>query len=191
MQPHYIVCLYCRKPFEITKPCQLIRKFCSITCSRRHDGERRQTSIASRFWSKVIKGPNCWRWSGAKKDGYGRIGDKRTKSTLYAHRISWEIHFGPIPDGLNVLHDCDNPECSNPEHLFLGTDGDNVRDKVAKKRHSYGETHGAAILTEKDVLDIRRLRAAGVSLGYLARKHGISPQTVWCVVRRLSWKHIK
>ncbi len=89
----------------------------------------------NRFWSKVNKTDNCWNWLACKtKDGYGRIFIK--DKVLLAHRVSWAIHDGQIPKGLQVLHRCDNPSCVNPAHLFLGTVSDNMRDSVAKGRNS-------------------------------------------------------
>lgn len=85
------------------------------------------------FWSKVEKIPfhSCWEWIAAQKDGYGRFG-----SSGYAHRYSYELHKGKIPQGLFVCHHCDNPSCVNPDHLFLGTNEDNVRDMFQKNRNS-------------------------------------------------------
>ncbi len=85
------------------------------------------------FWSHVIKGPNCWAWDGMKDDhGYGKMrwGKRETK----AHRVSFEIHFGPIPKGLIVIHACDNPECCNPEHLRAATHQENITDMIQKGR---------------------------------------------------------
>jgi hypothetical protein len=86
--------------------------------------------LAERFWLKVIKHEEgCWEWKGAKHDhGYGKI-DK-----MLASHASWLIHFGPVPDGLEVCHTCDNPECTRPDHLWLGTHGDNMRDAFSKGR---------------------------------------------------------
>lgn len=90
------------------------------------------------FWSKVVKvDGSCWEWIGCKnKRGYGRIGIAPSKS-MNAHRVSWSIHFGDIPVGLFVCHKCDNPSCTNPEHLFLGTRQDNVNDMMIKKRSKH------------------------------------------------------
>lgn len=88
------------------------------------------------FWNKVEKlGENeCWKWKAYKnKQGYGRFGFSASQS-VNAHRISWVIHFGEIPPGLFVCHKCDNPECTNPQHLFLGTRQDNINDSLIKKR---------------------------------------------------------
>jgi len=94
-------------------------------------------SVEDRLWSSLDKsaGPaGCWPFTGQRmRRGlpYGLIFDRRTRR---AHRVAWELTHGPIPEGLNVLHRCDNPPCCNPAHLFLGTDGDNAADREAKGR---------------------------------------------------------
>lgn len=90
--------------------------------------------LADRFWEKVRKTDGCWEWLAYTcKFGYGRIGGVRGQ-VLDAHRVSWELHNGPIPEGICVLHHCDNPPCTNPDHLFLGTLSDNLADMYAKGR---------------------------------------------------------
>jgi len=92
------------------------------------------TTIAKRFWPKVKKTATCWLWIGhIDRKGYGKIWRWPQKSAV-ASRVSWELHNGPIPKGMNVLHRCDNPACVRPDHLFLGTIGDNNRDRYAKGR---------------------------------------------------------
>ncbi len=94
-------------------------------------------TVAERFWAKVRKGEGCWLWVGAKQhNGYGYLhsGGHSIRKPLRAHRVSWELHNGPIPDGLRVLHSCDTPCCVNPAHLFLGTQSDNMKDCAAKGR---------------------------------------------------------
>lgn len=94
-------------------------------------------SVVDRLWEKVIKGEGCWLWTGAKSEkGYGNIFKKRGngRTAVMVHRVSYEIHFGEIPEGLFVLHRCDVPACVNPSHLFLGTAQDNVDDMIAKGR---------------------------------------------------------
>jgi hypothetical protein len=98
---------------------------------------RRRIPLEDRFWPKVNKrGPDeCWEWNGCTKPfGYGFISRRPSGNSELAHRVSWELANGPIPDGLYVLHRCDNPPCVNPNHLFLGDYGDNARDRAAKKR---------------------------------------------------------
>src|SRR4051812_27415515 len=115
-------------PYRFTAKYWAMRRFCSPACSHAGlRGQRRSTfgkpklSLADRFWPKVVKrGKNeCWLWIGAKNPhGYGRLGGKPNRP---AHRLSYEINVGPIPDGLCVCHKCDTPLCVNPNHLFLGT----------------------------------------------------------------------
>lgn len=94
-----------------------------------------------RFWSKVQMGPSCWVWEGARnRGGYGTF--RRGSVVIKAHRAAWEFCYGPIPEGLCVLHKCDNPPCVRPDHLFLGTVADNAQDRVAKGRDGHrAKTH--------------------------------------------------
>jgi excisionase family DNA binding protein len=96
---------------------------------------KRPNTLEGRFWRYVEKSDGCWQWTGAANPkGYGNIGRGKGLGTAKAHRVSWELHFGPIPPGLYVCHACDNPPCVRPDHLFLGTAQDNNNDKIAKGR---------------------------------------------------------
>jgi hypothetical protein len=94
-------------------------------------------TFETRFWAKVVVHPGgCWEWRGRRMPkGYGKL--NRGTKTVYAHRLAFELRNGPIPDGLYVLHKCDNPPCINPDHLFLGTQADNVRDRDTKGRGNF------------------------------------------------------
>lgn len=158
-------------------------------------------SLPRRFWSKVHKSDGCWLWigsTGAKGHGQISLGGRRGRREA-AHRVSWRLHFGDIPEGLLVCHRCDNPPCVRPDHLFLGTQGDNMRDCAQKgrdaatvhpERRPRGDAHGKARLTAEAVLAIRTAHAAGVSHYALAREHGVERTTIGAVVRRLTWTHI-
>src|SRR5688572_5586831 len=102
---------------------------------RSQSGQFLADDPVTRFWSKVDKTTTCWLWVGTRHyKGYGDFapsGQKKVK----AHRYSWELHKGKIPNGMQVLHRCDNPPCVNPDHLFIGTNRDNVSDAIAKGRH--------------------------------------------------------
>ncbi len=159
-------------------------------------------SDLERFWSKITKTPICWLWISAKTAaGYGVITIGRR--VLLAHRISWELHNGPIPNGMNVLHNCpgkDNPSCVNPEHLWLGTQRDNAADMVAKgqagcvqhpERVLRGSKHGNAKLLESQVVELRELYASGSHRqGALASRFGISKSSVQKIISREHWAQI-
>ena len=107
---------------------------------RPRGNEQTEATLAERFWSKVSKSrkaDGCWIWSGARAgNGYGTLKRGERGLTKLAHRISWELHNGPVPDGMLVCHRCDSPPCVNPAHLFLGTMKDNVHDMLAKSRRT-------------------------------------------------------
>lgn len=116
------------------------------------------SSLEDRFNDQHEKGPGCWEWTGrCSVAGYGQIKDNyRTRG---AHRVSYEIHNGAVPEGLQVLHHCDNPPCVNPEHLFIGTHQDNMDDKVSKNRQQNGYQSGGrkTKLCDFDIWLIRNL----------------------------------
>lgn len=139
----------------------------------------------------VVKNNNgCWSWKGCHANpGYGqfRYGMKKER----AHRASWIIHFGEIPKGKFVLHKCDNKICSNPEHLFLGTNLDNIKDMISKKRHPTigikNNTAGAK-LTIEQIKEIRN--SANITNKELAKKYNVHYVTIGLIKNRSSWKNI-
>lgn len=155
-----------------------------------------------RFWAGVNKdgavhrpelGP-CWEWTRhTVPGGYGQLVSRETGKSVRAHRLSWEIHKGPIPLGIDVLHACDNRRCVNPNHLFLGTDVDNVRDAQAKGRRTpkWGEYNGQARVNSEQVAMIRkRYSDGGVTQQELATEYGIAMGTVSNILSRKSWTQV-
>lgn len=138
----------------------------------------------------------CWNWTAGKfSSGYGAI--RSGERLRRAHRVSYEIHCEPIPDGLRVLHKCDNPGCINPSHLFLGTDADNAADKISKGRQvnargdavsNPGIANGNSKLSEADVIAIRS--AIGVSQRKLAVMFGVGPTQIRRIRAGDSWAHL-
>lgn len=152
----------------------------------------------SRFWSKVeVASPgDCWEWTGALNGGYGQfhVGLHRD-SVMLAHRVAYGLHTGDLPEV--VCHQCDNPKCCNPAHLFGGTRADNNRDKSRKGRASAprpnhsGERHNQAKLSNAQVSDIRCAYAAGgATQRALARKYGVSQRTINKAVRGISFRNV-
>lgn len=148
-------------------------------------------SVAERFWAKVAKSDEpggCWLWEGAAgSNGYGNFWLGRTN--VSAHRVAFELTFGPIPAGLVVCHTCDAKLCVKPLHLFAGTYADNERDKMAKGRQANGERQGLSKLTAADVVAIRALRGRE-STRAIARTFGIAQTSVRDVLSGRTWSHV-
>ncbi len=151
-------------------------------------------TLEERFWSKVDRrGPDdCWLWIGGSTNrGYGIFHVSR--QSRRAHRISWEIAYGVIPDGLVVRHKvCNNTLCVNPRHLALGTQKENIQDKFIHKTCARGETHGLAKLTEESVRKIRKMYKSGsLTKREIARIFGVDPNAIQSVLNGKTWKHVQ
>lgn len=159
-------------------------------------GKWTQAPVEERFWRFVSKTDGCWEWIGKSlsSKGYGTISTGGSGSKkLLAHRLSYEIHHGPIPDGLVVMHSCDNPACVNPEHLSVGTQSQNIKDMFARGRqpivppHKFGEDHKRSKLSEASVIEIIQ---STDKHKVLADRYGVASNTIKCIKRGLTWKHI-
>lgn len=154
--------------------------------------------VIQRFWDKVKKESEneCWEWIGAiNSTGRGIFNYPGMKNGK-AHRVSWIIHYGDIPNNLCVLHHCDNGKCVNPNHLFLGTKGDNNTDRKQKGRSNplRGENDPKSKLTEENVRDIRKLYipdSKEFNQFKLADMFGVSRSTILAILRGDNWKHVK
>ena len=151
--------------------------------------------LMTRFFKKVRKTESCWLWTAARHGtmGYGMIGVNGKHEG--AHRISWILHFGAIPSGFNVCHVCDVPACVRPDHLFLGTQSDNIKDAYRKGRKQpvslQGESHGRAKLTESDVRLIREALIIGKTGRSLAKEFKVDPKTISFIKNGQHWSHIQ
>ena len=178
-------CLYCKNRFRPNKysPEQ---SYCSADCARR------RTPLVDRFWKRVTKTPSCWLWKQGKTP-YGTLtitigGQERPYG---AHRISWLLHFGPIPDSFYVCHSCNVKRCVNPHHLYLGTPKDNSCDAAKDKLSPFGERVWKSKLKETDVLFIiSALRGNPRDVSELANKFNVDICTIYDIREGRSWKHL-
>ncbi len=157
-----------------------------------------------RFWAKVRpEAEGCWMWTAAKNwSGYGTFGLSCSRKTIMAHRYSWELHYGPLPKdtakyvhGTCVLHKCDTPACVRPDHLFLGTQQENIADRHTKQRDARGSRAGGApVLTEEQIREIRALPvrlgskwSEGLDRKEVGARYGVSGDTIYRIVTRRAW----
>ena len=173
----------------------------------RTEGEQIVTTMERLYKRRMETPSGCWEWIGARTTaGYGElVVDGKVN---YTHRLSWELHNGPIPAELFVLHRCDNPPCFRPDHLFLGTHQINIADKMTKGRHrhghlygddhparkhpetflKYGEDHHNARITWAIVREIRASYATSETKASIAKRLGLNRGTVYKIVNQQQWK---
>lgn len=149
---------------------------------RNDKGQYLKISPEERFWEKVEKTESCWNWIGSRNaDGYGVLDIDGLN--YRAHRFVLEIEGGKIPSSIKVCHKCDNPICVNPDHLFLGSQADNVKDMRDKGRASdyftkKGHEHPKAKFTEDEIRTIKQLAGEGISQRKIAERYGVAQQTI-------------
>lgn len=152
------------------------------------------------FYSHVNMNGDCWLWTAyVGHDGYPLAYSRLRKKPMHGQRVAWEIERGAIPEGMHVLHRCDNPLCVRIDHLFLGTIADNNRDMASKKRHwmtrsphkVLGENNNAAKLAPEQVRSLRREYAAGESVTVLCTRYNISRGQVWKIGTHRSYPNVE
>lgn len=207
-----LICVTCGKefPFYQNKG-RPVPRFCSHEC-RGHTGfrpggpiriseltaEEKLERLKKSFEKHVIRQEGCWGWKGPiAKGGYPVMSCKPAIGPDRGHRASWVIHNGPIPPGKFVCHHCDNPICTNPNHLWVGTHKENNDDKIRKCRDNYtmpphkrGAENGASKLKEDQVLEIKKLILSGKSCYSICKDFGVSKQTILRIKNGVNWKHI-
>jgi hypothetical protein len=181
----------CKKAFRIS-PAHLASRKRPSCCSKACAYKLQSKDPKERFFSSIRKDPetDCWLWNNIPAENYGYIligkeGEKKN-GQIGAHRYSWIVHNGSIPDGLLVLHRCDTPACVNPRHLFLGTYLDNARDRAAKGRSARqaGEASPRARFTADQV---RAILADPRSHRRIAAAYGASKSAISHIKRRATW----
>jgi hypothetical protein len=163
-------------------------RMCSMHLARwrRHgttdSGRNMSGTLAERYERFVVRRPDgCWDWVGAvNNSGYGKLG------RAYAHRVSYEIHHGPIPTGMFVIHSCDNPPCTNPAHLRAGTAADNMADANSRGRLLGSPSSGQKITIEQ-AREIKRLRAAGWTRRQVSERFGIHMDNITEITSGRMW----
>ena len=192
-------CVTCGTEFHCS-PCKDVggtfpeQRYCSKQCY----WNNKWKDPDSFLWAKVDKSAGddgCWPYTGSTdRRGYGRPGRAVVRGTetkrYYAHRRSYEIHVGPIPDGKLIMHTCDNPPCCNPKHLRIGTDAQNNADMRRKGRHAKGDEFPQAKLNADKVREIRQLLAAGKGRNEIAPLFGISANHVSGIKNGRYWAHL-
>lgn len=199
-------CRWCGGSFEVARKAAARGRgrFCTRDCSCAYNRNRRwqvlkrpvpprpKTPVEERYERHVIRRSEdeCWDWSAFKHDGYGRIDDGSGRS-VGAHRVSYEMHVGPIPEGMDVLHRCDEAACTNPRHLFTGTNRDNTQDRDRKGRTCVGQNHPMAKLTTQAVREIRaKMPRRGAEVRRFAARFGVTPSAIRHARDRRNWKHV-
>lgn len=186
-------CEQCDKPFETPVRRMRVARFCGKECFYKHgsgvkarsiDEKRELFSTMHKPWQNGLW--RCWQWNGTTDDnGYGIF--TRTNGSRLAHRASWFFEHGELREEDFVLHECDNPSCVNPAHLFLGTQSDNIADMVSKCRHQVGEQRPAAKLKESGVREIRAMDGPHQKIADL---FGVTRTVVTNIKNRKAWKHV-
>lgn len=200
-------CIRCGLEFNRKPSQEKSGKFCGYECYHKSligvrvgvfwetaTEEQKLSRIKFYFDKNVIKKDGCWGWKGslARKYGFISINSNGNCKTITSNRASWIIHNGPIPNGLLVLHKCDTPSCTNPDHLFLGTTKDNAIDRSIKGRNAnqFGENNGSAKLTREKVIQIKALLKASICYDYICDIYGISKTTISNIKSGKTWSNV-
>lgn len=181
-----LVCKTCGTGFYRPPSHREKASYCSRKCRAEAQSKWQIQDLSERFWAKVDKTDSCWVWTGALlKTGYGSI--RVNHKSERAHRISYVLTHGSIPEGAILRHSCDNPRCVNPDHLISGTKRENTLDAIERGQHVTGERHKNAKLTAADVVTIRYALATGTTGRELAAKYKVDAKTISNIKLNKKW----
>lgn len=194
----FLICPQCQQTF----PWRRGGIFCSRHCRARGTIARSIANLPNpvplpkRFWATVDMASDCWEWQGKRyRNGYGGcfVTERGKRKYRLAHRLAWELTYGPIQKGMNVCHHCDNRACCRPEHLFLGTQKQNLADAREKGRLQWtmGDGRGNTKLTAATVQEIRRRHIQeGLGKRKLSAIYGVANNTIYQIIHYKTWKNI-
>jgi hypothetical protein len=190
---------------------QVIPECCSIKC-RGHTGfrpgsplfisemtdEQKLERLKKSFEKHVVRTEGCWGWKGSlTKQGYPVMSCRKEIGSDRGHRASWIIHKGVIPPGMYICHSCDNPICTNPDHLWVGTYQQNQDDKMKKGRHRWepppikkGEENASSKLKTEDVIKIKTMIKEGYSLAFIGKQFNVHRKTIGRIKNGTHWNHV-
>lgn len=200
------ICELCKNEFQPSISYEK-KKFCSTECYGQSmigiekpsfwkisSKEEKINKLKLSFEKYVIRNENgCWEWKGTPSKPYGSLQYGENSKAISAHRASWMIHKGEIPIDMFICHKCDNPRCTNPEHLFLGTALANVRDMFEKERHPIhkGQDSSGAKLNDVQVFEIKTLLKANKKITEIANIFGVHIVTIHDIKYKKTWSHIE
>jgi hypothetical protein len=163
-------------------------KFCSSKCYYESRRDKRDLNII--FEDKIDKTDGCWLWKGGKvSSGYGRF--KYFGESFSAHRLSWVLFRGSIPNGKFILHKCNNPICVNPDHLYIGDQFQNMQDRKINHKYFSGESHFNAKFTNKEVMSIRNLYAEGMGSCKIGKMYQVNRSTILRIAKERTYQNVK
>ena len=200
------ICEKCEKYFNRTiASYQNKPRFCSMQC-RGHTGfrpggqirnneltdDQRFDKLKKSFEKHVLRKDGCWDWKGKfEKLGYSKMSCRSSLGARHAHRASYLIHIGEIPINLQVNHRCNNRKCSNPDHLYLGTQKQNIDDVINSDHQAKGSKNGNSKLKENQVVEIKKLIDKGVSSYKIGNIHGVTGACILNIKNGKTWKHVE
>lgn len=154
--------------------------------------EEKLERLKKNYNSLVIKKGGCWDWKGKfEKSGYAKMSCRFELGARHAHKASYLIHIGQIPEGMQINHLCNNRECSNPTHIYAGTQQENMRDKIESNHQAKGSKNGNSKLDETKVMKIKTLLNSGKDIKFISDIFNVTPTQIYNIKKNKQWKHVE